>query len=177
MANSNSHAIYAVDPGNTTGQAWGVFDLREPTVSRIMKRAFRKGNLYTAEMRGSYVEQSWLIARLSTDWFFKSHVERGLIAAGGYSFVMESFSPRSLGVELISLQIISGVEVLMRGAYNIDDQEYKRYVIQQSASEAKGFCNDTMLKAWGLYTGRTPHERDALRHIARRLDAMLNHSD
>jgi hypothetical protein len=43
----------------------------------------------------------------------------------------------------------------------------------QSASEAKGFCNDDMLDRWGLLKSRTPHERDALRHIARRIDKLL----
>src|SRR5215813_5644523 len=112
MANSNAHAIFACDPGMTTGCAWGVFDLRQPTVASCMKRAFRKRNLHTGEVRGSYVDQAWKLSRQSADWFFKQHVERGAIRQGSYTFVMERFTPRSLGVELISLQITSGVEVL-----------------------------------------------------------------
>jgi hypothetical protein len=174
MANANSHAIFACDPGLTTGAAWGVFDLRQPTVGACMRRALSKGNVFSSEVSGEYVEQAWRLARKSADWFYSMHVERSWIREGEYSFVMESFSPRSMGVELISMQIIAGVEVLMRGAYNATTDEYKRYCVQQTASEAKGFCSDDMLRDWNMYKGRSKHERDALRHIARRIDKLLN---
>lgn len=37
-------------------------------------------------------------------------------------------------------------------------------LVQQTAQQAKGFCTDEKLKAWGVYQEGRPHARDAIRH-------------
>ena len=37
-------------------------------------------------------------------------------------------------------------------------------LVQQTAQQAKGFCTDEKLKAWGVYQEGKPHARDAIRH-------------
>jgi hypothetical protein len=79
-----------------------------------------------------------------------------------------------MGADLTPLRIISGVEVLLAGAYGLEgDFARHGFYVKQSASEAKGFCTDDMIKRWGLWKGRTPHERDAIRHLARRIDRLM----
>jgi hypothetical protein len=70
------------------------------------------------------------------------------------------------------VRILAGIEVLLSGAYG-DDFEMHNFFTTQTASEAKSFCTDDMLKKWGLWDNRTTHERDAVRHLSKRLDRLL----
>lgn len=106
------------------------------------------------------------------DFLFNVHIERSLIENSNFFVVCEGFEIRQMGADLSPVQVAAGVETLMVGAFK-DRWDKDGFYQKQSASEAKGFCNDKMLDRWGLLKGRTPHERDALRHIARRIDKLL----
>lgn len=164
----------AVDPGVTTGLCAGLVDLRQPTVAIAVRRAWRKGMLRTWTCTGDHIEQAWYICRYYTNWLFQIHVEQSLIAAHHDSFVIESFQLRQMSADLTPVRLKAGIEVLLAGAYGIDsDFAREGFYVEQDPSSAKSFVSDDMIKRWGLWSGRTPHERDALRHFARRIDSLL----
>lgn len=166
----SSVALFAIDPGGTTGCAAGVFDLRRLTVAKVLGRAQAKGNFKTWNVTGDNVKQNWEIARAVTDYYYQMHVERALIVFSSFYVVTEDFNLRQMSADLSPVERNSGIETLLAPAFK---DRWSDVWSKQSASEAKGFCNDKMLDRWGLLRGKTPHERDATRHIARRLDRLL----
>ena len=174
----------AVDPGQTTGVATALIDATQPTVASAIRRSHRKGLLSTHELKGPWHEQAWELARFYFDWMFQVHIERCLVASGHCLYVAEGFEIRTMAADVTPIRINSGFEVLVRQAFDgwqtgslahpdeIYDSEYDKVVSLQPPSE-KGFCNDVMLRDWGLRR-KSPHENDALRHLARRVDRILN---
>lgn len=182
-AKRSAYAIFSVDPGGTTGVCEAVVDIDQPTVAAAIRRAWRKGLLRTYEIKGEYANQAWALARESTDFWFRQHVELSRVRAGNIRYVTELFTARSLAAEMISVQVNSGAYTLLQGAFGIDVEKedmpaswvaLSTFYSEQSASEAKGFCSDDMLKNWGLWKKRSTHERDAIRHLARRIDRLMN---
>lgn len=163
-------AIFAIDPGGTTGVAAGVFDLRRLTVKAAITRARAKGNIETWNVKGTNTKQCWTIARAATDFYYKSHVERMWVAYDGFFVVSEDFNLRQMSADLSPVARNAGIETLLEPCF---EDRWETVYEKQSASEAKSFCSDQMLDRWGLLKGKTPHERDALRHLARRLDKLL----
>lgn len=172
MPNSTAVAIFGIDPGGTTGCATAILDLRQITVARAMTRARAKGNINTWNEEGPHIEQSWSIARKVIDFLFRVHIERSLIENENFFICCEKFEVRQMGADLSPVRVAAGIETLLSGRFR-DRWPADGFYQLQTASEAKGFCNNDMLDRWGLLKGRTPHERDALRHIARRLDKLL----
>lgn len=174
MPNSNAVAIFSIDPGGTTGCATALIDLRQPTVARAMQRAKVKGLLHTWNVKGDTIEQAWAISKHVADYFFWAHIEHQYIQANRAFIVMENFELRTLAADISPVQITAGVETLLSGAYGIDGRwKEEGFYTKQMPSE-KTFCSDDMLRKWGLMKGRSPHERDALKHMARRIDRFLS---
>jgi len=172
MPYSTSVAIFSIDPGGTTGVATALIDLRQITVQRAMRRARAKRNLQTWVEKGSSEAQSWALAQGIVDFLFEVHVERSLIEYHNFYVVIEGFRIQQMGADLSPVEVASGLETLLFGAMK-DRWGSEDFYQKQFASEAKGFCSDKMLDKWGLLKGKTPHERDALRHLARRVDKLL----
>lgn len=174
MPKSAAYAIMSVDPGGTTGLATALVDLKQPTVASCVRRAWRKGNLRTWTCTGDHIEQAWYICRYYTNWIFNIHIEQSLVQAHHDSFVIESFQLRQMGADMSPVRIKAGIEVLLAGAYGVDsDFAREGFYVEQSASSAKAFVTDDMLKRWDMWRNKTPHERDALRHLARRIDSLM----
>lgn len=152
--------------------AKAVVDLRQITVQRAMRRARAKRNLHTWVEKGSHEKQAFALAQGIVDFMFEVHVERTLVEYRNFYVVIEGFRIQQMGADLSPVQVASGLETLLFGAYQ-DRWGSEDFYQKQFASEAKGFCTDKMLDKWGLLKGRTPHERDALRHLARRVDKLL----
>lgn len=175
MPQASAFAIFSVDPGDTTGCATVVGNLNLLTVAQIMRRARTKGHINTWEETGPYNTQSWAIAHKVVDFYFNVHVERGLIEANSFYIVIEDFKLRLMSAVLSPIWITAGLEVLLSNA--LDGQwELDGFYRRQMPHEAKGFCSDKMLKAWRLHRGKSAHERDALRHVASRIDKLLQGS-
>ena len=166
-ANRNSVALLSIDPGATTGCAAGLFDLRQATVAATMRRARSKRNLWSWEVVGDHVSQSWEIGRWFQDWQFKLQVERGIITAGNFHITMENFIPRQLNFDDISLLVIGGFETLLAPVVQKGHVKYERQ------EPVERWCDDAWLKRNGLWV-RSDHERDARRHVARKIDKLLN---
>jgi hypothetical protein len=172
MPSTTAVAIYSIDPGGTTGIATCLANIGQPTVARCISRACAKGHLRTWNETGSYTEQAWSISHSIVDFFFNVHVERGIVAADCCFIVIEDFHLRLMSADLSPIWITAGIEVLLSDAMS-GQWHLNGFYSKQSPSEAKGFCTDAMLKKWKLFKHKSPHERDAIRHVARRLDRLL----
>jgi len=137
-----------------------------------MKRARIKSNVRTWVEHGSHTDQAWAIARKIVDFLYTVHIERSLIENSNFFVVVENFELRQMGADLSPVTVTAGLETLLCERFK-DRWGKNGFYQKQTASEAKGFCNNEMLDRWGLLKGRTPHERDALRHVARRIDKLL----
>lgn len=172
MPQSNAVAIFSIDPGKTTGCATIIANLNYVTVAATMRRARAKGLIKTWNEQGPYTEQTWRIAHQIVDFYFNVYIERQLIDANGMYIVIEDFKVRIMSVDLAPVWITAGLEVLLSDALS-GEWKLDGFYSRQMPSEAKGFCSDQMLQRWRLYKRKSPHERDALRHIARRIDKLL----
>jgi len=174
VPSSNASAIYAIDPGGTTGVAFAIVDISQPTVARCIKRAWSKGLLWTENVEGSHAEQAWKISRWVTDFFFHYHIERSFITAGRTYIAIEDFQLRQMSADLAPVRITAGIETLLAGAFGMEDLfSDSPFYVKQQPSHAKGFCTDDMLRRWGLLKKRSPHERDALRHLVLRVNNLM----
>lgn len=156
----------AVDPGETTGVAAGLFDLRLQRVGACMRRARSKGNLTSWEVLGNHVDQAWEISRWFNDWHFSVHVERQLVMSGHTYFVLEDFIPRQLHYDTTPMFVIGGIETLLVPNAGIAGYDGDR--VQPSEK----WSNDQWLKDNRLWVPSL-HERDARRHLAGKLDSLL----
>ena len=179
MADSNSYGLFCVDPGRTTGIAKVLVNCSQPTVASTVRRAQRKGLLETHELKGEWYEQAWDIFTQFSDWQFNLSIERAVIPGPNVKLVLEGFTIRELGADITPLKIQTGIKQVMRAAMegkrppkiSKTNVEYDRTVIVQGPSEQQ-FCSDEMLKDWGLWR-KSPHERSALKHMAKRIDRIL----
>lgn len=172
MAKQNACAIITIDPGVTTGFLTALVDLGQPTVAACIRRCMRKGHLNTSDIKGDYVSQCLDIYTRIKDFWYNSHIEKGYVMAGHMCIAIEDFQLRQMAVDLTPMRILNGLEVMLAAGHGIqfidDDANYKKQQPQK-----KGFCSDEMLKNWGLWKKRSPHQRDAIRHLAVRLDGLL----
>lgn len=166
VANKNSVAIFAVDPGGTTGVARGLFDLRQATVSACMRRARSKGHLESWEVKGNHIEQAWAIAKEFADWHYKVHVEQQLVNVNRTFFVIEDFIPRQINFDPIAIFIIGGIETLLVPQGGVQGYEGERRQPHQK------WNTDLWLKDNRIWVP-SQHERDARRHLAGKLDDLL----
>lgn len=176
MSSSSAVAIYVVDPGQTTGCGTILANMSLPTVAQIIRRARTKGNIMTWNETGTYAEQAWRISRDIVDFFFHVHIERGLVDARSMYIVIEDFHLRMMSADLSPIWVTAGIECLLSNAQKAT-WELDGYYTKQMPHEAKGFCTDDMLKRWNLWRGKTTHERDTIRHMARKLDILLQEED
>lgn len=167
MPNNKSVAVLSVDPGATTGCAAGLFDLRLGTVAGTMRRARSKRLLRSWTIRGDHVEQAWELGRWVEEWEFSTHIEKAAVRSDRYYVTMENFIPRQLNFDPISLQIIGGFETLAKPLFEKTGIHYAR----QEPGER--WCDDGWLKRNRLWVP-SDHERDAIRHVATKLDKLLH---
>jgi hypothetical protein len=166
LGNKNSVAILAVDPGVTTGCAAGLFDLRQQTVAAAMRRSLSKGHLISWEVGGDHVSQSWEIASWFRDWHFKNHVELEYVRHGNFYVAIENFIPRQQHFDVASLLIIGGLETLL-----VPKAEQTGFSLRRVEPVAR-WGDDKWLRSHGLWVSSN-HERDARRHLASAVDALL----
>lgn len=165
------HAVFSIDPGETSGIAAGVFTI-EKTVKETLQGARR---LKTAEVGGT--KDSWLfqgreIARLMNRFAFAMNAEER-IRIDHIHYVCEDFVLRRR-VEGGATGNLTSVWVAAaaRSAFLPDNWEFT----WQQPSAAKTFATNDRLKLWGLYehTVGSEHKRDAIRHLALRVNGIVD---
>jgi hypothetical protein len=170
--NPNAWCVVSVDPGGTTGVAAALIDTSQSTVASAMKRAHRKGLLKTFTITGSHSDQAISILKFTNEYWYRNHIELARVAARRCTLAIEDFQLRTMSADITSLRIISGLDCMLKaGGIEESSEQHAVYVKQMPGD--MGFCTDSMLKDWSLWRGRTVHERDALKHLASRVNKLL----
>lgn len=173
-------AVFAVDPGETTGIAAGLFKplgtLRETvTNGRLMHK--------TAEVYGEYLEQASELASLMWRFQYTMQVEQG-VPAENIHFVYEDFVLRRrreggatgnltscwVAAAAVALYSCHGVTIDSYGNMKFSSDE-SLPVVWQQPSEAYFYKND--LKRFGLWEKGSEHKRVANMHICCRVSKVL----
>lgn len=157
------HAVFAVDPGNTSGIAAGYVELQPTLKETLLGISSRK----SAELKGSWLYQGREIARLMKRFVYTANVEQSM-RMDRIHLVFEDFVLRMPAVttNLSSVWIAaSAVTSFNNDAYEIDWQQ---------PSSAKSKATNERLKGWGLWEVGSEHKRDAWRHFALRVDKLIS---
>ena len=171
-----TYGIMAIDPGGSTGVAWGRFDKNADSVKDALSARWYSSS---TTIEGSVVSQ---ILQLSKIWrkFYGECVNSLGIPPNDVHLCVEDFNlagsnrrPKAGEDPLISVKIAWGLWGYRSGQAH----EHERwggvsgpvYIHWQTPSQAKSYATDTRLKEWGVYVRGSTHERDAWRHIAFRI--------
>lgn len=167
-------AVLAVDPGGTTGVAWGFFDLGGESVGSILLGG---GEVRWGELTGSEQYQAAKIldiyseiAHLASieDIDFDFVIEDFVLRPGRASAAREMLSPVRITSLVEGMLIARTVGVDLVGEWERRRTESYR-IWKQLPSAAKSFATNERLKRWGVYHKGMRHARDAWRHVALRL--------
>lgn len=177
-------AVFTVDPGGVSGAACGVFEpAGEPvSLAETLRLASRHGEVEAWEVHGPPEVQAWEIAPEIAARVFEWTVERG-IAYKDIHIVFETFRLRQRNVELAPIAVTAGCMTLLLPRSEMMSADGWGGAIlggvgvyQQEPADAKNFATGDRLKLWGLYglgRGGGDHKRDALRHLALRVNKVL----
>ena len=152
--------VFAIDPGGTTGCAWGVFTWKG-TVGKTVAEGPLLGS---AQVSGSdelqHASEVLALLRQFSALCSRAGVRR-------VEVVIEDFVLRpqiaTKGREMLSPVRITA---LLEGLYCGLNEKRLEYTLQ-GPSEAKGFATNERLAKWGVQThGGGRHAKDAWRHIA-----------
>lgn len=152
LIEARAFAVYAVDPGGTTGAAWGVF-LPQGTLHETL----RAHSVEAREFFGSTLNQAFDI----TEDILARRARWNAAGIRDVIVVFESFKLRTGLADLSSVEVISATQALLIERAGVT-------VEFQGPADAKRFATADRLKRWGLYVvGRgSDHKRDALRHLS-----------
>lgn len=165
-------AIFAIDPGGTTGWSAGLFEgggklvdivgrsVNPPAMSgRDLNSSSRR--IVGGQLEGSEKDQ---VERLV-------HLWQRMVQAWSPSraiLVSEDFRLRGRGSDAT---LLSPVRILQRLEVAHEQGRFHPAfeLVKQQPSEAKGAVNDALLKSMGIYYRGEKHRRDAARHMVLRL--------
>lgn len=161
------YGIFVVDPGGSSGLAWGRVRDEGTVAERVAARTFEGSDTVS--------DPDWLVqARIISQRWFQFRAECHLAGLPAY-FVCEDFvltrfkSSDKLGLYPVWVAAsILGYRHGMADAYEAGGYGPAApvEVHWQSPSAAKTYATDERLKSWGLWVRGREHERDAWRHFA-----------
>lgn len=172
-------AVMAVDPGGTSGVAWGVYDLSCDGIADVLASGEHAGcDQVTGESELYHADQ------LARKWWEFERVVAANYALVIPTLVWESFVLR-IGEGSSDPKGLSPVRItaLTQGMFNVmysglnlsslseEDWECGReltYPVQeyQSPANAKAFAKKERAQRWGIWQKGMPHATDAMRHLA-----------
>lgn len=164
--------VMAVDPGGTTGVAWGVF----PTEHAVDTRCELARDLGSGEVTGDYQYQAARIVehwREFSAWCEGQGVGARLVVE---DFVLRVRSASSDRAQLMPVRVAACIEGILiestlgcamplgRVGWEAMLAVYDD-VVYQTAAAAKGYATDARLRRWGFWVRGSRHCRDAWRHV------------
>lgn len=173
-------AIMTLDPGKTSGQTRGFYNLRRgETVRGTLKRALEKGAVDFKDVIGEPERQANEI--VCDYWNFRHHAVSDLgLKLDCVVFVIESFALRQRSVELQPVEVNAGIRSLLLGVSVDDSGAWTPHlgrglaeVEYQTPSTAKGFATNARLRKWNVWVPGD-HRRDAWRHTAAYISRELD---
>ena len=166
------YAIFAVDPGGSTGIAWGTFYKDAMTVEEALATRIGSGQLTVEDTDRNQV------VSITQKWrgLYKSWVGMGIDPSECY-MVIESFvlGPKTPSGKdpLRAINIGQGIYYYRLGQAHEHDRwncpTAPVIVYWQTPAQASGYAKDARLKDWGVWIKGKDHERSAWRHAALRI--------
>lgn len=163
----------AVDPGGTTGLAWGVYDIDEDSIVTRLESGTMVGE---GQVTGG---EPYQCAKIYQHWSeFSSWcsgegvpttliIEDFILRPGKATADREGLSPIRITAMLEGVLMAGAV-----GTYNAAEPDWEVHaasvmprVVKQSPAQAKGFATKERLKRWGQWAVGMQHARDARRHV------------
>lgn len=166
---SSKVAIFAVDPGTTSGVACGVF----PDKASSVWDGLTEGKWQSYEVNGVPAEQAWEIVGNFAEWTDWPKHRR--LDAAKHILVLEDFVLRlgpgagSKRVLLDPVRVVSACDALCLQRNGLR----WAFPIYQTSSLAKTFATDERLRRHGMWVTGSTHRRDAVRHMARMYASLL----
>jgi hypothetical protein len=164
--------ILAIDPGNSTGVAWGIFDETAPTVAEAMQRRLHSDS---TTVTGNELEQAEKLFKI---WFvFRSDCYKvALLDPENVELVIEEFNLipglHAGGADGISPARIGwAFEGYRQGrAAKFKGPKHTAQAIWQPASAMR---YKKQLRSWDAWVRGKEHERSAYCHIGARLMTLF----
>jgi hypothetical protein len=171
--------IFAVDPGGSTGVAWGIFNARASSLDEALRNVVYPGSV---TVTGRIRQQVREVASL---WraFLAACVNDGLLPPENVEYISEDFVPgNNAKKETISPLIISWcIEGYRMGRADQwleagrGRQVYAPATIWQMPGDGAGISNNILREA-GFWVRGKDHEQSARRHVAFRVSSILKHN-
>lgn len=171
----------AMDPGGTTGVAWGIFDLSD-TIAHALRTKRRAGS---ESFKGDPVDQIHPLAKLWGEFRNLCHFTYG-IPVDQIDLVIEDWIVRPKVVltghtPVLPVMISWGVIGYRMGARDEYENNYRGptaplEVIWQQPGPAMNLGTSARLKSWDCWPVGRPHEREAWCHVALRIATLLGQS-
>jgi len=166
------YAVFAVDPGGTTGVFASVVTPLE-TMKETCWMNIKAGEPFIGQLAGDFRSQAAALSNTARDWFARLALD--YVAPANHRVVIENWDThrRDPGREIISAWIAAGLDCLLTEGLNpIFKPEQIQYY---NAAQAKGYATDERLKLWRLYdlTKGKRHARDASRHWATKVNQLI----
>lgn len=159
-------AIWSLDPGGSSGLAWGIIDETAPTVAEALEGIQGKGSM---TVKGQVEVQAMLLWEDWRTWQTHASVEQ----ADGVNMVVENFIIRpgmhGGGVEGVYPARIGWALWGLRYGH----EDMFPTIHWQEPGDAMSFGTDKRLRSWGLWVRGREHERDAFRHLALRVAKLM----
>lgn len=156
--------IFAIDPGGSTGVAWGWYSLDKDTVADAMKeRRMSKSVTVTGDEKKQIVTLEYLWHEFCTDHMpgKDEHVE---LVMEDFSLVPGSHVPGKEGISPV--RISWG---FLGYIWGLDGDAGDPNPVWQSAAKGMRFNTQQMLKRWDAWIVGKQHERAAFAHVGARL--------
>lgn len=170
-------AIMTVDPGGTTGVAWGLYDVEGESVGDILSGGLMTGCgqvTGSEEWQASHICELWrdfeMFARIKHDC--NEHVlvfEDFVLRVGSGSSDRVGLAPvriTSLVYGMLLARHVGTVAPLGEGGWELSRAADMIPWKLQQVSAAKSFATKDRLTRWGLWKPGMQHARDAWRHVA-----------
>lgn len=156
-------AIMTFDPGGTTGVAWGVMDV-EGTLAETLQGA----ELASCDITGNHQQQANKLHDLWTTLHYGWLVERQ-IPDDNIHLVSEGFSLSKIGSrEKVGLYPI-WIAAMFEGLVWVSGA---RIVYQEPSTKRRS--TTARMKRWGCWErGASEHRKDAMRHLAYRVNQLI----
>lgn len=182
-------AIMAVDPGGTSGVAFGLLNAKrnvDGTLRGLLKRAVKRKAIWTTEAKGEAWEQAWYLGNAWAAFHFRCVVELG-IDAPDVHLVLERFQLRNLHADLAPVSVTHALMALLykmpyshvgdataMNPSNVDEGFWPLGEVEfQEPSVAKRYATNQRLRDWGVWVVGSEHKRDATRHLCVKASELL----
>lgn len=136
---SREGMVFAIDPGGTTGIAWGI----SGKVSDVMWE----------EVGGDEVVQ---VKRIVS--FIRKVAPKYVVIEDSDHFLLRGGTNLRKGA-LIPVRVTAMLE------YALERKWFNGRILRQTPSQAKGVVTDVRLRTQRLWVSGHPHARDAIRHL------------